>query len=181
VTGVKVLHKNTRREKMVYGIGYVKDIKITKEIRPYYNRWKSMIGRCYYPKHGNYSKYGAKGVVVDERWHCFDNFYEDIKKLDGWDEEKFLNGEIHLDKDSILKENKVYCKEYCCWLPKKKNSEMGYKKQQKLIIATNEELGIEIITTQRNIAKKYGLTLTNINRCLKGKQKQHKGWTFKYV
>lgn len=46
--------------------------------------------------------------------------------------------------------------------------------------AINNDLEIEIITTQREMSRKYNLTLTNINRCLKGKQKQHKGWKFEY-
>ena len=165
---------------MVYGVGYIKDIRITKDIRPYYERWRCMLGRCYYPKSGSYKKYGGKGVIVSEDWKCFDTFYKDIKELDGWNEELFLNGELQLDKDSIDCNNKIYCKEKCVWLLKSENSRIGYEKQQKLIKAINDDLGIEIITTQREVSRKYNLTLTNINRCLKGKQKQHKGWKFKY-
>lgn len=57
---------------MVYGVGYIKDIRITKDVYPYYERWRYMLGRCYYPKNGSYKKYGGKGVIVSEDWKCFD-------------------------------------------------------------------------------------------------------------
>ena len=166
---------------MVYNIGYINNIKITKEIRPYYRRWYNMISRCYNPKSINYKKYGGKGVIVAEDWLCFDNFYRDIKILDGWDEYKFLNGEIHLDKDKKVKDNKIYSKEYCQWLSKEENSLLGCQKQEKPIVAINKKKGIEIITTQRKVSREFNLTLTGVHRCLKGKQKQHKGWTFYYL
>lgn len=89
---------------MVYGIGYIEKIKITSDIKPYYQRWKNMISRCYNAKDVSYKKYGARGVCVSEGWLCFDNFYSDIKLLKGWDEQKFLNSEIQLDKDKKIKE-----------------------------------------------------------------------------
>ena len=79
---------------MVCGIGYIKDIIISKEIRPYYTRWRNMIERCYNKKSINYKKYGAKGVTVSNDWLCFDNFYKDIKELDGFDETLFLQHKI---------------------------------------------------------------------------------------
>lgn len=164
---------------VVCGVGYVKEIRITKEIRYYYKRWKNMIERCYYRKNTSYKRYGGNGVVVSEEWKCFDNWYNDIKTLDGWDERLFLCGEIQLDKDSVDPNNKTYCKEKCVWLTAEENARIGYEKQEKPIVAMNEELGIVELTTQRKVARKYNLTLTNINRCLKGRQSQHKGWKFR--
>jgi hypothetical protein len=44
-----------------------------------------MKQRCYNPKNPHYSRYGARGIVVCERWlHSFANFYADMgPKPDG--------------------------------------------------------------------------------------------------
>ena len=43
-----------------------------------YKRWRTMLSRCENPNCNTYQKYGAKGVTVCERWHKFENFYEDM-------------------------------------------------------------------------------------------------------
>ena len=179
--GFTLKYMPIRGNKMVCGIGYIKDIIISKEIRPYYTRWRNMIERCYNKKSINYKKYGAKGVTVSNDWLCFDNFYKDIKELDGFDETLFLQHKIQLDKDSKIKGNKIYSKETCVFLTNEENSRLGYEQQIKLIEAKNEVLGIIEVGSQRAISRKYNLTLTNVNRCLKGKQKQHKGWSINYL
>lgn len=46
---------------------------------PMYVRWYSMIARCHQPNRKNFKYYGAKGIVVCERWRTsFENFLEDM-------------------------------------------------------------------------------------------------------
>lgn len=45
-----------------------------------YRTWLSMMQRCYNPKNPSYEDYGGRGIHVDERWHKFENFYEDMGK-----------------------------------------------------------------------------------------------------
>src|SRR3954454_24329771 len=68
-----------------------------------YNRWKSMMDRCYRPKHVKYKFYGGKGVTVCNRWHDFWNFVEDIDNHmesghllyeKGWQLDKDKNGAV---------------------------------------------------------------------------------------
>lgn len=41
--------------------------------------WESMIARCHNPKHPAYKWYGARGIVVCDRWReSFDMFLQDI-------------------------------------------------------------------------------------------------------
>ena len=43
--GFTLKYMPIRGNKMVCGIGYIKDIIISKEIRPYYTRWRNMTKR----------------------------------------------------------------------------------------------------------------------------------------
>lgn len=41
---------------------------------PTYSSWSSMMTRCYNKKSKAYIRYGAKGIVVCEKWHDFKEF-----------------------------------------------------------------------------------------------------------
>lgn len=44
-----------------------------------YKSWFSMKQRCYNPKNKSYKNYGARGIVVCDRWiHSFENFLNDM-------------------------------------------------------------------------------------------------------
>jgi hypothetical protein len=41
--------------------------------------WRGMLRRCYSPRSGAYSKYGAKGITVCNQWkESFDIFFQDV-------------------------------------------------------------------------------------------------------
>ncbi len=45
---------------------------------PIYKVWSSMMHRCYSEIDKSYNDYGGRGIIVCERWHKFENFYEDV-------------------------------------------------------------------------------------------------------
>lgn len=46
---------------------------------PEYRAWRGMIGRCRYQSHPRYSRYGARGITVCDRWqHDFLAFLADV-------------------------------------------------------------------------------------------------------
>lgn len=52
-----------------------------KTKHPLYNKWRSMMHRCYNKKMTNYMYYGGRGISVCERWHDFWTFAKDIKEI----------------------------------------------------------------------------------------------------
>lgn len=70
-----------------------------------YKKWNGMIQRCNNPKSGSYSRYGAIGITVCDKWLLFDGFYEDMK--DG-----YIEG-LSLDR---INPHLGYYKENCRWV-----------------------------------------------------------------
>jgi hypothetical protein len=104
----------------VYGIGYIGKGKYKSKENGknthQYMTWREMIRRCYSEKyHERCPTY--KGCSVAEEWHCFQNFAE-------WYDQNYyqIEGEVtHLDKDIIVKGNRVYSPNTCVFVPQKIN------------------------------------------------------------
>ncbi len=145
-----------------------------------FKRWYSMIERCYNPRAIMYKSYGAKGVRVSDDWLCFDNFLADIPNIPGYNEEKYLLGEIQLDKDTITEGNKLYSSKTCCFINSNKNKRQQVTKK-KPFIAISPTGESYIFDYQQSCADKLGLTARSIGKVLHGQLKSHKGWKFKYL
>jgi hypothetical protein len=79
---------------------------------PIYNIWTHMIARCHYEFNDSYERYGARGIIVCEKWReSFMNFYSDM-------------GDRPTPKHSIdrIDVNGNYCKENCRWATQKQQS-----------------------------------------------------------
>lgn len=50
---------------------------------PLYGIWCGMVQRCYNPFSPNYKNYGARGIYIDEAWHSFRQFKEDMSPRPG--------------------------------------------------------------------------------------------------
>ena len=107
-------------EKRYYGIGYLGEGKYKvwengKHTRVY-KTWRNMMKRCYDPKyHEKYPTY--IDCEVCEEWLCFQNFakwyYKNYYEVEG--------ERIHLDKDILVKGNKIYSPDTCIFVPEKIN------------------------------------------------------------
>lgn len=143
------------------------------------SRHRSMMDRCYRENSTGYKYYGARGVTVCKRWHKFENFYQDLDKIDGWDEEKFIRGEISLDKDYKIKGNKEYSLEACSFVTLEVNNKLK-PSQQKEIIAMSPKGIIYTFMNQSDFAKEHNLQLSSIHYCLTGKWKHTNLWQFRF-
>lgn len=103
-------------DKTICGIGYLGegryktfDTDIKKPTKEY-DAWRSMIRRCYDEQH----KLDAyKDCTVCEEWHNFQNFAK-------WYEENYYQVDdisMHVDKDILVKGNKIYSPETCLIVP----------------------------------------------------------------
>lgn len=95
-----------------YGVGFPggKEYSNTN-LRSAYNVWASMLCRCYSDKyHILYPSY--IGCKVSNDWHNFQNFAR-------WYLINIPNSteKLDIDKDLIKKGNKIYCEEYCSFVP----------------------------------------------------------------
>lgn len=100
----------------VCGIGYIGfgDFKATSgnQKTTLYSIWYSMIQRCYL-KRPRYAHY-ADCTVCDE-WHNFQNFAR-------WAVANGFQKGLNLDKDLLIKGNKIYSPETCLFLPASLNT-----------------------------------------------------------
>ena len=107
-------------DKETCGVGYigVGEYKgyIKKRCTDAYQFWNGMITRCYDPYYINkYPTY--KDCFVCEEWHNFQNFAK-------WYEENYyeINDEsMCLDKDILIKRNKIYSPDTCVFVPNRIN------------------------------------------------------------
>lgn len=108
-------------DKTVFSIGYIGEgeykISENKKAVKAYDVWRSMILRCYDPYFLN-RQITYIDCYVCKEWHCFQNFaewfYQNYYEIEG---EK-----MHLDKDILVKGNKIYSPETCVFVSNKINN-----------------------------------------------------------
>ncbi|MEG2347270.1 MAG: hypothetical protein RSB50_06270 [Cetobacterium sp.] len=109
------IHNPNKRT--VLGVGYLGQGKFTSGDgkgghNKLYKLWFSMLCRCYDTEYlKRFPTY--VGCSVDERWHNYQNFCEDIKHIKGYDLWEKEHRKYHLDKDLKTKGNKIYSKDTC--------------------------------------------------------------------
>lgn len=110
-----------RLKPSVLGIGYLGDGP-HKSTLPngrgtwLYDRWSGFMERCYDDKFKESHPY-YKDSTASSEWHNFQNFAEWASKQVGYG-----NPRWHLDKDIIVKGNKKYSAETCCFVPQELNA-----------------------------------------------------------
>ena len=107
----------------VYGVGVLGTkypSKINGVLTKEYDLWHSMLGRCYSDtykkKHPTYEY-----CEVGDNFKSYEYFYEWCNKQIGFSNDGNGNP-FHLDKDLLVKGNKVYSEDSCIFLPQEVNT-----------------------------------------------------------
>lgn len=105
-----------RRSKSIQNInGVINDYPTTMDdgVLKIYSVWKAIIARCFNDNIKEKKKCYKKARLCEE-WHIFTNFLSWYlnNRVEGW----------HIDKDIIIKGNKVYSPDTCCFVPNEINS-----------------------------------------------------------
>ena len=82
-----------------------------------YNCWFNMFTRCYDNEHRTKSHIRYIGCTVCDEWHNYQNFAK-------WFNENYYestNENIEIDKDILIKGNKIYSPQTCCFVPESIN------------------------------------------------------------
>ena len=100
------------------GVGFidVEGASIGRKMTSWYAAWNGMINRCY-NENLRYRHISYKDCTVSENFRYLSNFKEWYHKQIGHDQEGW-----HLDKDILVKGNKVYSEDTCCFVPPEINS-----------------------------------------------------------
>lgn len=143
----------------VYGVGYRGEGKYSStnldgKKTKCYETWCNMFKRCYSENYQS-KRPTYKDCTVCEEWHNFQNFAK-------WFEENYYeinNEQMHLDKDILVKGNKIYSPETCVFVPKTINS--LFTKRQ------NDRGSLPIGVSYDRDSNKY---LSHCNNCITRKQ-----------
>lgn len=123
-----------------------------------------IVNRCTDPNHHLYPAYGGRGVTVDNRWvESFDYFLEDIVKIEGWDYNEWVSGNLQLDKD--LKGDKRYSVTTCTWLTPKENNSLGNGEGFRAVNPNGE---VEVFKSATAFAKEKGFSYDKVNKRARG-------------
>lgn len=131
---------------------------------PFYQRWKSMIKRCYNKNDSAYKNYGKRGIGVCTQWFKFENFKNKMFS-------SFVLFEKQNGKNSAtlerLDNNKNYCPNNCTWATKSQQSKhtsrivyLKFKNKTLSVTDWAEKLGIKRGTIHSRIG--YGFPIKKI-------------------
>lgn len=141
-----------------------------------YYIWRDMLARCENPKNPAYKNYGGRGIKVCERWHSFENFYEDVG-----DPPEGMTLDRYPDNDGNYEPLNF---RWATWKEQQNNKRpisCGSHKQR-WFFAFNLDTGEWFEDdNQKEFARQHKLNQGQISNCLHKKLKAHKNWTFQWL
>lgn len=121
-------------KRTVLGVGVydsTEPTRVSGKMRPAYQTWANIIERCYSQSYHN-GKPSYVGCTVCDEWLTYSNF-------ETWFNENYREG-WHLDKDIINSESRVYCPEWCLFIPSWVNTFVSTGRHGKSLMGVYEHL-----------------------------------------
>lgn len=140
-----------------------------------YKIWKHIKQRCDNPNCKSYKNYGGRGIIYNISWSKYENFKRDmiIKYISSI--KKYGKAGLSIERKDV---NGNYCFDNCIFIP---HFQQGSNTRKNRWFKASSPDGRQFISkNQVWFARDNGLLDTGINRCLRGRGKSHKGWTFEY-
>ena len=101
-------------------IGVCYPVSVNRKSTKEYQTWRDMLVRCFDKKLKD-KRHTYMDVTCCKEWLLYENFYEWLHSQSNFD--KWYNGyKWNLDKDILVKKNKIYSPETCCLVPHNVNS-----------------------------------------------------------
>ena len=129
---MKEVKRNAIKDKLspsVYGVGIVGiryNTKVDGKHAIEYGTWKNMLRRCYSEKcRQKFQSYND--CTVSENFKKYSYFYEWSNKQVGFNGVDGTGNPFHLDKDLLVKGNKIYSETTCVFLPLEINIALAIK------------------------------------------------------
>lgn len=158
------------RNRLVEGVGindspFILEPTIAgKKVRhPAYSVWRSMLKRCYSnkckEKHPTY-----EDVTCCDEWLLFTNFAK-------WFKDNYIEG-WQLDKDLLVKNNKVYDPNYCIFAPRHINSFLTLRGNHR----GDTSIGVKLTSTGKFQSQISDGSKRRYLGIFKSKEQAHKTW-----
>jgi hypothetical protein len=136
-------------DKSIWGVGYLGEETETHFVNnaciPSFGAWTNMIERCY-AENLRYKHQAYEKCTMCKEWHNYQNFRK-------WYDDNYYNvgeGRMHIDKDVLIKDNKVYSHQTCIFLPQRIN--MLFIKKNR---TTDSDLPTGIRRTKEGFSSTY--------------------------
>lgn len=110
----------------VFGKGFIGVGEYSSKDKRVYRLWKAMLGRCYNLNISESNKTYSDVTVCDE-WLNFQNFAAWCESQEFFNVKDDKGNSYQLDKDILVRGNKVYSPEACCFVPQEINSLVACK------------------------------------------------------
>lgn len=139
-------------KRTVYGVGYLNGEKPwqNRQYEYEYELWSGMLSRCY--GGGKHSEHYTNCSVSDN-FKDYRYFKKWCSKQIGFNCKDENKGIFHLDKDILIKGNKVYSEDTCCFVPAEINCAMVSPKPH------NKTLSLPLGVSKRKDRSKFSATL----------------------